>query len=831
MSNPTLLQMPLAVNGDKNTIPVETGSNTGLFSQKYGFQPINSLPLSAGGKAISRHDYNGAMFLLSNILFYAQKGYTFEFDSTQNYFVGCEVIDPADGNKYRCIADVAVEGSSPSEDTTHWERIFNESAFFYRMPNVTYVVGDVKYTANLPSWGFLTCVTGGVAGSGELVIPAGTKAGDTITDGQVVWRLDSLANMKKALAESTGFGIISGCEPTISGLTVTIGAGTVHLVDGTRKEIAETSVTLDAADSTNPRIDLVYITSDGTLAKITGTAAASPVVPALPSGGISVCNVTVTAGATTGTIANKRDMLPRYQNTGFVSAKDFGVVGDGVHDDTAALQAAIDNVDGKILILPKDATINVDIIFINGHHNFTIVGNNCVINANVLFNGCTNFKLISLHVRGENKYNTFRIQNCANFEVDSSYFEGLDYDSDGTSLEGLHILSSSQFKVTKNVVKNVRLDGILIHSNCSQFVVTDNLVTGAGAIGIEVEGRTGQSYDNPQMARCYDGLVANNIINNCADWALLCLFSYRINFIDNVGANNAGIGLMAGCNKVNFSHNTLSAYQKGLEINSEHFLYSVARNNSIVVNDNLLQGPPKKNSIYGWAGIVTVRFSSDVTISDNHINYLYSATEYYNDASYISIAESSRVSVEGNICSNDSYSEGHYFVFGVLLFDHSFDEVSNANISNGLEDIYIRNNNIRSVRDSISVDLAYASATNMIKNLKHIVIEGNSLKGIATNDSIGLALMYLDESCFIDLGKNYIDNQNANANFYLTKARIINSEHQVTDDGNLVIVPQSATAQYYVGDMILCNPNTAHYAQICTLSGTPGTWKYIDFAS
>ena len=113
------------------------------------------------------------------------------------------------------------------------------------------------------------------------------------------------------LAESTGYGIVSGCEPSISGLTVTVGAGTVHLADGTRKEMAQTSVTLDAADPTNPRIDLVYINADGEVAKITGTAAASPSAPTLPTGAIKVADVVVEQGASTGTIVDNRDYGPK----------------------------------------------------------------------------------------------------------------------------------------------------------------------------------------------------------------------------------------------------------------------------------------------------------------------------------------------------------------------------------------------------------------------------------------------------------------------------------------------------------------------------------------
>lgn len=76
--------------------------------------------------------------------------------------------------------------------------------------------------------------------------------------------------LNEYLAESTGYGIVSGCEPSINGLTVTVSAGVIHTADGRRIEVPEQSITLDAADATNPRTDVVYLDTNGTIAKITG---------------------------------------------------------------------------------------------------------------------------------------------------------------------------------------------------------------------------------------------------------------------------------------------------------------------------------------------------------------------------------------------------------------------------------------------------------------------------------------------------------------------------------------------------------------------------------
>ena len=72
-----------------------------------------------------------------------------------------------------------------------------------------------------------------------------------------------------------------------------------YIIDGVTYASAETALTLDAADATNPRIDVIWVDINGLAGKTTGTPAADPAVPVLDElTYLGLTFVTVAANAT-----------------------------------------------------------------------------------------------------------------------------------------------------------------------------------------------------------------------------------------------------------------------------------------------------------------------------------------------------------------------------------------------------------------------------------------------------------------------------------------------------------------------------------------------------
>lgn len=105
----------------------------------------------------------------------------------------------------------------------------------------------------------------------------------------------------KALAASEIDFVTSGCAPTPQGspnMTVAIASGVVFS-NGARFAVTGANATIGTANATNPRLDLIVITSAGAIAVRAGTAAAAPKPPVKTANDVLIAVVFVPANDTT----------------------------------------------------------------------------------------------------------------------------------------------------------------------------------------------------------------------------------------------------------------------------------------------------------------------------------------------------------------------------------------------------------------------------------------------------------------------------------------------------------------------------------------------------
>jgi len=92
--------------------------------------------------------------------------------------------------------------------------------------------------------------------------------------------------------------LISGGAVWTTGLTFFV-TPCQYVIDGELYKSASATVTLDAADATHPRIDVIAVNADGTVSVVKGTAAANPAKPEVsPDTQVEVTFATIAATAT-----------------------------------------------------------------------------------------------------------------------------------------------------------------------------------------------------------------------------------------------------------------------------------------------------------------------------------------------------------------------------------------------------------------------------------------------------------------------------------------------------------------------------------------------------
>lgn len=220
-SNPPFLSNVLGYAADVSVIPGTTPSGSGAFSYQSAFPQITAIPLTAGGVAPMREDFNAVFKLLSQHVHFLQSGSLYSWNSSLDYLKGAHILG-SNGVEY-----IAQASSGPNVPDVGAKNPVSDDGTFWKAVNSGNDAGAVPIGGILP-------FTGTFGGTGNrFPIPLGSSepllsfclCDGTTTNGLPV--PDLRGRMIRGASDSVPAGSTGGSETHSHSLSGTVGATTL----------------------------------------------------------------------------------------------------------------------------------------------------------------------------------------------------------------------------------------------------------------------------------------------------------------------------------------------------------------------------------------------------------------------------------------------------------------------------------------------------------------------------------------------------------------------------------------------------------------------------
>jgi hypothetical protein len=283
------------------------------------------------------------------------------------------------------------------------------------------------------------------------------------------------------------------------------------------------------------------------------------------------------AGAVTflqaGTGAVQTNVQARLRQT--ISVKDFGAVGDGVTDDTAAINAALDSVAGTggVVVIPPSSSFYAISGPLLPKSYTTIMGYGAEV-RNV-----TNNVFVPVWAIGQ--------PGTANYLTDISVF-GLTVDCNATSTDcngsGIGGSYVNNLRIVDCTVKNSPCQGIFLGRGGRNCWIINNVIDRAYGDGIHI----GDQYTGEVIEYV---VIKNNYVYNSFDGGIGITAGSHIVFIEDNYINiSGGPGIdIAGVYEITCARNYITGYaQIGIRI----MRFNAFQTFDVQVLDNIIDGPP-----------------------------------------------------------------------------------------------------------------------------------------------------------------------------------------------------------------------------------------------
>ena len=289
------------------------------------------------------------------------------------------------------------------------------------------------------------------------------------------------------------------------------------------------------------------------------------------------------AGATAQTVQTKLEQ--------YVSVKDFGAVGDGVADDTAAIQAAIDTERG--VFLPKGTYLVTSSLTIT-YNGARLYGED---QYDTIIKAPTNsdFTILKIGVAG-GTYGQYGNVTLDNFRIDGSRSSG----SPSTNSKGIETLWAAHIRMNNVRVTNTRGYGVEFYTGGYSSITNCNF-TAHGITGLYLNGVSSTDAITSTLVQSCQissngtyGIHAKNFFNITLD----------ANIIEDIGTGGVGAAIkLEGADLRNMSiiHNYFEA--------NNDAAYDIDAGSvgiqGLSIQDNWLAGTPA-TSTYNFSGATLV---------------------------------------------------------------------------------------------------------------------------------------------------------------------------------------------------------------------------------
>jgi Pectate lyase superfamily protein/Periplasmic copper-binding protein (NosD) len=327
---------------------------------------------------------------------------------------------------------------------------------------------------------------------------------------------------------------------------------------------------------------------------------------------------TTTAALTTynqgGTGAVTTTVQAKLQQT--VSVKDFGAVGDGVTDDTAAITLAVQS--NTSVLVPSGYTFLVRNLIIDGKTNFRIFGG-----GTLKLTGGANIRS-----------RVILFTNCNDFDVDGLVIDGnktnlTEVSSAQRVYDGIAVSASKRFRIINNNVKNVFFGaGINCSDNGSDItnfnteaIVGFNIVKDCGITSLGIGACDGIFCNSDNT------LVIGNQIYNVTDYGIAADFSQNLNIQSNIIRGDASlpadsrivcaIGIL-GAHHWLVSNNIVELCQIGINVTlSGNSPIAPYLSDDVTISNNIIRNI--SSTVYQGEGIVIDPSASNISVLGNSL--------------------------------------------------------------------------------------------------------------------------------------------------------------------------------------------------------------------